>query len=484
MIENNLFSAPEKFIRRTDESENPAGQYRSEFERDRDRILYTKAFRRLSGKTQVFLPSSDDHIRTRLTHTVEVAQLAKIVGKNLGLDCDLIEAIALGHDLGHAPFGHVGERTLNLIMNNCDNLAGFQNATTDEDMGFKHNLQSVRITTKLAKIYGRDGLNLTNFTNWGIMNHSKLKWKDCEYYKQTKKDPDKCYLKRNSKLCPKSGSLRVDFYQNDDQIQELLGESLDWTFEGIVVGACDEIAQRHHDIEDGLISKIVDKNDLFKILRQLFDESGKDFKKRYEPSLLYYEKNIKKLKIDDTNTIISFYSKLIIDLYCSTLISEARNHLEEFRAQKGLKKHEDFVVLYKNLLYQDIKGLIVFPDEFTDFDDRLHQYLKERILNSHLAQQMDGKGRFIIRNIFKAYVTNPRQMHDTTIQSTYRIYEESEKVLKRAKKRDIGVLRGDIDNINRKSDSRFQIALLRAICDNIAGMTDSFAINEYKRLYG
>ena len=91
-------------------------QYRTEFMRDRDRILYSKSFRRLAGKTQVYLFGVDDHRRTRLTHTLEVSQIARSVAAYLKLDTDLVEAIALGHDLGHTPFGHVGERTLHEIM--------------------------------------------------------------------------------------------------------------------------------------------------------------------------------------------------------------------------------------------------------------------------------------------------------------------------------------------------------------------------------
>ena len=93
--------------------------FRTRFQRDRDRILYSKEFRRLSGKTQVFVAGFDDHVRTRLTHTLEVAQIANTILRQLGLNELLGEAIALGHDLGHTPFGHIGERTLNYILNGC-----------------------------------------------------------------------------------------------------------------------------------------------------------------------------------------------------------------------------------------------------------------------------------------------------------------------------------------------------------------------------
>lgn len=130
---------------------------RTDYQRDRDRILHSKAFRRLKQKTQVFLEPEGDHYRTRMTHTLEVAQNARTIARALELNEDLTEAIALGHDLGHTPFGHAGERALNKIM-----LENGQN-------GFRHNEQSVRVVDVLEK-QGR-GLNLTYETRDGILNH-------------------------------------------------------------------------------------------------------------------------------------------------------------------------------------------------------------------------------------------------------------------------------------------------------------------------
>ncbi len=123
---------------------------RTEFQRDRDRILHSKAFRRLKHKTQVFFSPYDDHFRTRMTHTLEVAQIARTLSRALDLNEDLTEAIALGHDLGHTPFGHSGERVLNELMPN----------------GYRHNEQSVRVAEFI------ENLNLTQETLDGILNHS------------------------------------------------------------------------------------------------------------------------------------------------------------------------------------------------------------------------------------------------------------------------------------------------------------------------
>lgn len=128
-------------------------KYRTCYTRDRDRIIHSKSFRRLKHKTQVFLVPEGDHYRTRLTHTLEVSQIARTLAKTLKLNEDLTEAMALGHDLGHTPFGHTGERVLNEIMSG----------------GFEHNVQSVRIVEKIER--NGEGLNLTWETRDGILNH-------------------------------------------------------------------------------------------------------------------------------------------------------------------------------------------------------------------------------------------------------------------------------------------------------------------------
>lgn len=129
---------------------------RTEFQRDRDRIIHSKAFRRLMHKTQVFLAPEGDHFRTRLTHTIEVSQIARTIARGLCLNEDLTEAIALGHDLGHTPFGHNGEVVINKIYSG----------------GFEHNRQSLRVVDVLEERKGRRGMNLTAEVRDGILNHT------------------------------------------------------------------------------------------------------------------------------------------------------------------------------------------------------------------------------------------------------------------------------------------------------------------------
>src|SRR5882724_2685382 len=137
----------------------PEHAMRSPFQRDRDRIIHSTAFRRLKHKTQVFVYHEGDHYRTRLTHSLEVAQIARSIARALGLDEDLAEALSLAHDLGHTPFGHAGERALDELM--------------QPHGGFDHNAQSLRIVTRLERHYASfDGLNLTWETLEGLVKHN------------------------------------------------------------------------------------------------------------------------------------------------------------------------------------------------------------------------------------------------------------------------------------------------------------------------
>jgi len=181
---------------------------RTNYARDRDRIIHSRAFRRLKHKTQVFIPYEGDHFRTRLTHTIEVSQIARSVARSLGLNEDLTEAIALGHDLGHTPFGHSGEAVLDRLLRESHPEAG----------GFKHNFQSVRVVDRLEKRYEEPGLNLTHDVREGMFKHTT--W-------------------------PRDFPFRLDF---DDGLRLDSGGSV----EAQAVNWSDEIAQQTHDLEDGL----------------------------------------------------------------------------------------------------------------------------------------------------------------------------------------------------------------------------------------
>jgi dGTPase len=189
-------------------AEAPAGS-RSEFQRDRDRIIHSTAFRRLEYKTQVFLNHEGDLFRTRLTHSIEVAQIGRTLARSLRLNEDLVEAISLAHDLGHTPFGHVGQDVLNECMR--------------EHGGFEHNLQSLRVVDSLEEHYGAfDGLNLMFETREGILKH--------------------CSAANARQL----GDLGKRFLERTQP-----------SLEAQLTNLADEIAYNNHDIDDGLRSGLI-----------------------------------------------------------------------------------------------------------------------------------------------------------------------------------------------------------------------------------
>jgi dGTPase len=195
----------------------PAPTSRSEFQRDRDRIIHCAAFRRLEYKTQVFVNHEGDLFRTRLTHTIEVAQIARSVARNLQLNEDLVEAISLAHDLGHTPFGHAGQDALNACMANYG--------------GFEHNLQSLRVVDVLEERYGAfDGLNLMFETREGILKHCSA---------------------TNARTLGTIGQRFLDKKQPSLEAQ--------------LANLADEIAYNNHDIDDGLRSGLLSEAQLDQI---------------------------------------------------------------------------------------------------------------------------------------------------------------------------------------------------------------------------
>jgi dGTPase len=199
----------------------PPPATRTEFQRDRDRIIHSTAFRRLAHKTQVFVDHESDHFRTRLTHTIEVAQIARALARALKLDDDLAEAVALGHDLGHTPFGHTGEDALDACL--------------AEHGGFDHNSQALRIVTELERRYAAfDGLNLTQPTLAGLVKHNGP-------LLDASGAPAERYRARGVP----AAVLRYDERQSLDLI-------LHASLEAQAGAIADDIAYDAHDIDDGL----------------------------------------------------------------------------------------------------------------------------------------------------------------------------------------------------------------------------------------
>src|SRR5688572_25967055 len=240
--------------RRYPEPEHP---YRTPFQRDRDRIIHSRAFRRLEYKTQVFVNHEGDHYRTRLTHSIEVAQIARTVSGALLLNVDLAEALALSHDMGHPPFGHSGQDVLDEMMKNYG--------------GFEHNLQTLRIVEELEQKYIEfPGLNLSFEIREGIVKHSAS-------YKGMKNPPERL-LEYDLETFPPLEAQLIDL--------------------------CDEIAYNNHDLDDGLESRLLDLEELIEgvtIFREIYESVRKE-----HPSV--------SLKLLANATIIRLINLLVTDL--------------------------------------------------------------------------------------------------------------------------------------------------------------------------
>src|SRR5574340_643433 len=256
----------------------PAG--RSEFQRDRDRIIHSSAFRRLEYKTQVFVNHEGDMFRTRLTHSIEVAQIGRSIARSLQLNEDLVEAVCLAHDLGHTPFGHAGQHALNECMK--------------EHGGFEHNLQSLRVVDLLEERYADfNGLNLCFETREGILKH--------------------CSLQNASQL----GEVAERFLSDKRT-----------SLEGQLANLADEVAYNNHDVDDGLRSGLITLEQLAEV--QLFARHLAEVRAKY-PTL--------QGRRVVTETVRRIINTLILDLVNTTRVNIENSgvtSLDEVRAAPPL----------------------------------------------------------------------------------------------------------------------------------------------------
>ena len=296
-------------------------QFRSEFQRDRDRIIHSSAFRRLKHKTQVFVNTVDDHYRTRITHSIEVSQIARSISNYLGLNDDLVETLSLAHDLGHPPFGHAGEDMLNECMENYG--------------GFDHNIQTLRIVMLLEnKYYKIKGLNLTVETLDGLLKHN---------------GPLNFIDKNLSKI---NGFNKLKKKINLKKYPSL---------EAQIASISDNIAYNNHDIYDGVSSKILKMEELLEI--PFFKNIYKKLKKKYKTNnheILLFQiiRNSINLMVKDliTNSMKNLKQKKIStkkDIYNSKsniiAFSSEFNHVEsEIRYFLREKMYNNRSVLKKN----------------------------------------------------------------------------------------------------------------------------------------
>jgi dGTPase len=264
-------------------------QYRSFYQRDRDRIIHSTSFRRLKYKTQVFVYYEGDHYRTRLTHSLEVSQISRSVARYLRLNEDLAEAISLAHDLGHPPFGHAGEKILDYCMEN--------------NGGFNHNIHSIRLITELEKAYQNfDGLNLSINTIDGIAKHNGPNF----------------LVRENLNILPNLSKIKkINFYNQS-------------SLESQISALSDDIAYNNHDIDDGIRAGFFSINDIkdIPIIGDVIKKKNKQFK------------NKKLLR----NEII----RSIINIMVTDLILQTKKNLKKYNIKKiqDVYKSADFIVSF------------------------------------------------------------------------------------------------------------------------------------------
>lgn len=343
-------------------------QYRSVYQRDRDRIIHSTAFRRLEYKTQVFVNHEGDYYRTRLTHTMEVSQIARSISRALNLNEDIAEAISLAHDLGHTPFGHSGEDVLKKLM--------------EGHGGFEHNLHGLRVVDILERKYPDfPGLNLSWELKESIVKHKSP-------YNNT--------------------SVTTEYRTNE---QPLL--------EAQIVDKADSIAYDNHDLDDSLKAGIITDDDLQTV--DLWRETQKKVKQKYA--------------IYDPGIVIAQTIKTLINLEVTDLIENTMSRIQ----REGVKTVQDV---------RDYPGLIVsFSASLSEQKKTLQEFLFKNVYQHYRVIRMADKAKRFLEELFVAFIKNPKQLPI-----------EYQKWIEEA-------------------------GLYQAVCDYIAGMTDRFAQDEYKKLF-
>ena len=344
---------------------------RSEFQRDRDRIIHSTAFRRLEYKTQVFVNHEGDLFRTRLTHSIEVAQIARSLTRNLRLNEDLVEAISLAHDLGHTPFGHAGQDALNACMKDYG--------------GFEHNLQSLRVVDSLEQRYGAfDGLNLMFETREGVLKH--------------------CSLTNAQQL----GDVGRRFIERKQP-----------TLEAQLANLADEIAYNNHDIDDGLRSGLLTTDQLNEVT--LYARYRHEAESQF-PGI-------------SGRRAINETDRRMINALVDDLIQQSRANIRHAE----IKTIDDV---------RNAPPLIAFSENMKKEAQELKRFLRTNLYHHYQVNRMTSKARRIVTDLFDIFIFGPE-----LLPLDYQI----------------------------AGDDR--TAQARKVADYIAGMTDRYAMREYRRLF-
>ena len=345
--------------------------YRSLYQRDRDRIVHARAFRRLEYKTQVFVNHEGDHYRTRLTHSIEVSQISRTVARALGLNTDLAESLALSHDLGHTPFGHLGEEVLRELM--------------AAHGGFNHNRQSLRIVELLEDRYPDFlGLNLTYEIREGIAKHSG----SCD---------------------PRFAPEYAEYHPEERP-----------PLEAQMIDLCDEIAYQHHDVDDGIGSGLLDERLLADNV-PLWGELYREALERYPAAAPRQQ--------------VTVALRRMIDILVTDLVETSREAIRD----SGVASLDD--------VRRHAETLVGLSEAIAKKNAELKRFLHQHLYRHHHIETMKDRARRIMISLFERYCDNPDLLPEEH--------------------------RSKIEALGRE----------RVICDYIAGMTDRYAMDEYRRLF-
>ncbi|MCC6736335.1 MAG: deoxyguanosinetriphosphate triphosphohydrolase [Bauldia sp.] len=361
--------------------DEPPSVRRTPFERDRDRIIHSTAFRRLKGKTQVFLADEGDHFRTRLTHTLEVAQIARSLARSLGLDEDLTEAIALAHDLGHPPFGHSGERALD-------------RAAADFG-GFDHNVQSLRVVTALERRYPAfDGLNLTYEVIEGLVKHNGP-------------------VAETAAVSPVVAALseRMD-----------LRLPLHPSLEAQCAAIADDVAYNAHDIDDGLRAGLLTVEGLRTVppLGAILDGIGRDH------------------GVLDRSRLVPELLRRLIHLLVEDILVESGRRIAAAAPQSADDSRRAG------------SALVGFSADVAEAERAVKRHLSRHVYRDPEVLTVMGAAEAVVAALFERYLVDPLALPPEW--------------------------RAGLDDAPAERRGR-------RIADFLAGMTDRFALAEYRRLF-
>ncbi len=321
----------------------PESRTRTAFERDRDRIVHSSAFRRLKGKTQVFVAHEGDHYRTRLTHSLEVAQIARSVARRIGLDDDLAEALALAHDLGHPPFGHTGEDMLDACMEGYG--------------GFDHNAQTLRVLTKLERRYPTfDGLNLTWEMLEGVVKHNGP------------------LVRYGAKLKDLPVAIQEYVAQHDLELATWPGP------EAQVAAHADDVAYNNHDIDDGLRAGLFTLSELRAAVPMV------------ERVLRTVERDYPAL---EESRLIAETVRRLIGVWVDDLVWETSNRIEALKPGSA----DDVRALGK--------PLVGFSDVMNEHQAVLRRFLMARMYRHWKVNRSRSQAKRILKELFELFLAEP-----------------------------------------------------------------------------